>query len=171
MLNPEAQTPKIIERNPENLPELKRIIGSAIIISADGYVLMGRKDPSKGGVYPDAWHIPGGGADEGETPLDAAVREVKEEVGLDIEADTFKEVPIKGGGEHEKTLKTGERVWVIMEFNRFEVRLPYPASEIQDKVAPSDDLVELHWFSPEELPEVEQIPGGKEFFIEAGYIK
>jgi 8-oxo-dGTP pyrophosphatase MutT (NUDIX family) len=28
---------------------------------------MGQKDPNKGGVYSDYWHIPGGGVDNGET--------------------------------------------------------------------------------------------------------
>ena len=33
----------------------------------------------------DIWMVPGGGIEEGETSIDAAVREVKEETGLDIE--------------------------------------------------------------------------------------
>jgi hypothetical protein len=32
------------------------------------------------------------------------------------------------------------------------------------------DLVEIRWFSPEELPSAKQIPGGKEYFQKIGLI-
>jgi NADH pyrophosphatase NudC (nudix superfamily) len=56
-----------------------------------------------------------------------------------------------------------------MEFNRFEVHIDdQDAGDI--KLQLSDDLIEVKWFSKEELPLVKQIPGGKEFFEEMGYI-
>jgi 8-oxo-dGTP pyrophosphatase MutT (NUDIX family) len=157
--------------NTEHLREIQRVIASAVIISSDGKVLMGKKDPAKGGVYPDAWHIPGGGLDDGETLEQALIREIGQEVvGLDVTRTQYRELPLVGHGSSTKTLPSGERVWCNMEFHRFEVRLDKPAAELVE-LKPGDDLVELRWFGPDELADVQQIPGGREFFIEAGYLK
>ncbi len=131
---------------------------------------MGLKDPERGGVYSDCWHIPGGGKEKNETLEKALVREVKEEVGIDI--SLYKIISIFGvrEGEAEKTLKeSGERVLCQMEFNTFKVIIDKNADEI--KLELKDDLVEAKWFSKDELFDVKQIPGGKEFFQEIGIIK
>lgn len=149
--------------------EIQRTIVSALIFSKDGKLLMGMKDPSKGGVYTDCWHIPGGGINDGETFEDTLKREVQEEVGIDITPYKKIQIPLKGYGTAEKTLENGERVLCNMEFNRFRV-------DITDKNADEinlnldDDLAEVRWFSRDELPNVKQIPGGKEFFQEIGLI-
>lgn len=157
-------------RNPERLREIDRPIASLIIISSDRKILMGRKDPAKGGVYPDVWHIPGGGIEEGESLEEAARREGLEEVGIDLTDTELTPLPFPPGyDETAKTLASGEKVWLKMTFNRFEARLNRPASEIE--VNPADDLEELRWFGSEELADVEQPPGGRELFQKAGYIK
>jgi ADP-ribose pyrophosphatase YjhB (NUDIX family) len=53
---------------------IHRTIVSALIYSNDGKLLMGKKDPAKGGVYNDCWHIPGGGIEEGEGKIEALTR-------------------------------------------------------------------------------------------------
>lgn len=165
------QNPEYSEGNKEKLREIYRKIASAIIFSKDGKMLLGKKDPSKGGVYPDDWHIPGGGVEENETLEDALTREITQEViGLDISKYNLKKIPLIGKGETVKTLSSGERVWCKMEFNRFEIHLDKSASELVQEVAPGDDLVELRWFSKAELATVSQAADGKEFFKQAGYI-
>jgi 8-oxo-dGTP pyrophosphatase MutT (NUDIX family) len=158
-----------MSKNPDNLREIDRPIASVVIISNDGKILMGRKDPSKGGVYPDAWHIPGGGIDEDESLEAAARREAFEEVGIDLTNEPIKLLPFVDKGGSPKTLPSGEKVWCNMVFNRFEARLSKAAKEIE--VKPTDDLVELRWFDENEFEDVQLVPGGREFFIEAGYIK
>lgn len=150
--------------------EIKRTIVSALIFSKDNKLLMGKKDPAKGGVYSDCWHIPGGGIDEGETFEEALQREIQEEVGIDVSLYNPVIVPEKGSGISEKVLDTGEKVLCRMEFNRFRVDIKDKlASEIEVKFG--DDLIETRWFSKDELSDVKQIPGGKEFFQKIGLIK
>lgn len=149
---------------------IQRKIVSALIFSKDGKILMGKKDPSKGGVYPDVWHIPGGGIEEGETMEQTLAREVFEEVGIDIKSYFAKSINIIGHGLAEKTLQdTGEKVLCEMEFNYFEIKIDDKNGD-DIKLRLDDDLVEARWFSREELLEVKQIPGGKEFFEKMGYM-
>lgn len=61
---------------------IDRNIAGAFIVSADGKILLGNN--KKGGVYQNMLVVPGGGIDSGETELDAVIREVHEEVGIDI---------------------------------------------------------------------------------------
>lgn len=148
--------------------EISRKIVSGVVFSKDGKILMGRKDPKQGGVYPDAWHIPGGGLEEGESLEAGLARELEEEVGIDVENAQVCKIDGVGVGSAEKTLSDGERVLCHMEFNRFEIHLDQNAEEVV--FTPVSDLVELRWFTPEELLSVEQIPGGREFFQEMNYI-
>jgi len=149
---------------------IERIIASAIIFSKDGKILMGKKDPTKSGVYSECWHIPGGGIEPGESLQDAVVREVYEEAGLDISHYELKQIP------HKETVVVDKNEHLSLapllhqlEFNRFEVHLDQNADETVLK--PSSDLVILKWLSPEEIRNINQIPGGKEFFEKMGYLK
>lgn len=150
--------------------EIYRTIVSALIFSKDGKLLMGKKDPAKGGVYPDCWHIPGGGVEMEQSLTEALIREVQEEVGIDIRPYEIKQLEDVSTGVSEKTLKdTGERVLCHMKFHKFEII-------VKDKMAQEieltlgDDLVSAQWLSKEELAFAKQIPGGKEFFQKMGYI-
>jgi len=62
--------------------KIKRDSVSALIFTKDGKLFQGMKDPAKGGVYADCWHIPGGGIDEGEDKRTALIREIQEETGI-----------------------------------------------------------------------------------------
>lgn len=131
---------------------------------------MGRKDPAGGGVYADVWHIPGGGVEPGEILEEAMRRELGQEVlGLTLDGAIIEQIDVVGTGATIKMIDS-KKYWCEMEFNRFKVILPDDAEALSQQVQAGDDLVELRWFGPEELPSVEQIPGGKEFFQEIGLI-
>lgn len=144
--------------NTEKLREIERVIGSTVIFSSDGKLLMGKKDPAKGGVYADAWHLPGGGVKGDETPEQAALRETNEEViGLNLTETDL--IPIASGDKHAAPrMEDGERVWCKMTFHRFEVHLSKPASEYAH-LQPGGDLVELGWFDEHEQASIKQAAG------------
>ena len=56
-------------------------IGVGCLIYQDGQLLLGRRINSHGH---GTWSLPGGHLDENEAPFDCAIRETKEETGLDV---------------------------------------------------------------------------------------
>jgi|SRR5258706_3795655 len=148
---------------------IKRPIVSALIFSKDNNLLMGKKDPISGGVYSEYWHIPGGGIDEGESKIQALIREVKEEVGIDISHDEFELISNEGTGTAEKTIKeTGEKVLVEMQFNVYKIILDKDSNEV--KVILNDDLVEYKWFDLSELGATKITPPSLVLFKKLGYL-
>lgn len=151
--------------------KIKREIVSALLISKDNKLLMGKKDPKKGGVYPDCWHIPGGGINDGENLIEALKREVIEEVGIDISDYDIVLIDNTGRGKSKKTLKdNNEKVICEMIFNVYEVKINDKiAADI--KVRLDDDLVEYKWFTKEEIQSVKLTPPSVILFSKLGMIK
>jgi 8-oxo-dGTP pyrophosphatase MutT (NUDIX family) len=149
---------------------INREIVSAIIISKDGKIFQGMKDPNGGGVYLDCWHIPGGGVDEGETKERALIREIKEETGIDITPYKIELVDDLGGGEHETFWKpSGETVLCKMKFNVYKVEIvDRLASEIN--VSLDDDLVSCEWTDIASLKSKKLTPPSVELFQRLGYL-
>lgn len=124
---------------------IQRDIVGAFIFSADNKLLIG-----KAGVYQGTWCIPGGGIDADETKLQAVIREVHEETGLDIQNEQIELLDLPLTGQSEKTLRdTGERVMVGMTFFNFTVRLDAKAAAIT--LAAQDDFTDARWVTAEEL--------------------
>lgn len=107
------------------------IIAQAIIIK-NNKILMVRQYVQRGDIV---WNFPGGGIEEGETPEDACIREVKEETGLDVEVYrllhqqdekyTFLIKNIKGRINLDKTNKDNDDVlevkWISLhDFSKFD---------------------------------------------------
>lgn len=150
---------------------IQREIVSALIFSKDGRLFQGMKDPKKGGVYADCWHIPGGGVDDGETKEQALIREIREETGIDLSSYTIELVDDKGSGESEKTLKdTGEKVIVEMKFNVYKcVIKDRDAEEIDVRL--NDDLVKYQWIKLSDLKLLKLTPPSIQLFNRLGYLQ
>jgi 8-oxo-dGTP diphosphatase len=104
----------------------------AVVIERDGQLLFGRRGP--GTRAPGLWSFPAGFVERGERIEDAAVREVREEVGLEITLG-----PLLG-----LYSATGETVVLVV----------YLAETAVGRAVAGDDIVDVGWFAPSDLPEL-----------------
>ena len=109
-----------------------------VVVVEAGRILLIRRGP---GAYADHWAVPGGRQRFGETMVDAAVRETREETGLDVEI--------------------GEPLWIgdILDEQRppryhFTV-VDFEATVVGGELRAGDDAVEARWV---ELDEVRRLP-------------
>jgi 8-oxo-dGTP diphosphatase len=103
-------------------------------IIKDNYILMTKH------VYPDDsfWTLPGGGLEAGETFEDAVIREVKEEVNLDVEVVDYLFTGQYSHGE--------ERCFLVRPINDKEASLGY-----DPEVGEQQTLKEVKWHSLESM--------------------
>jgi len=91
----------------------------------------------------DEWSVFGGAVDVGESPAAAAVREAREEIGVDIEVVRL--LDVLGGPDYEVTYPNGDRAAYVTAVYEARIRNGSPA--------PADgELAELAWFTSGELP-------------------
>ncbi|GAB7192142.1 NUDIX domain-containing protein [Kineococcus sp. NUM-3379] len=117
---------------------------SAVIVDEDGRILLHRRrDNGK-------WALPGGKMELGESLGDCAVREVREETGLDVELTGI--VGIYSDPKHVFAYDNGE---VRQEFS-----ICFSGRVTGGELTASDESHEVAWFTPaevEELPMVDSI--------------
>jgi len=96
-----------------------------MLINRDGLIWVGRRLPKwDGDGAENLWQMPQGGIDEGETPAEAALRELHEEIGTDkavivAEADEWLQydLPEKALGIALKGKYRGQtQKWFVMRF-------------------------------------------------------
>ncbi len=59
----------------------------AAVLVRDGEVLLCHRSPDRD-WYPNVWDLPGGHIEEGETPRDALIRELQEELGIGVASES-----------------------------------------------------------------------------------
>ena len=150
---------------------IKREIASAVIVSKDNKILFGFQDSASKSAYPDCWHIPGGGVEEGETPIQAMQREVKEEVGIDVSNYTAELVDDTARKTSSKQLKgTKEMVYVDMHFNDFKIVISDKnADEIEISLS-DGEFVKYMWCDIPKLKNIKLTPPSVDLFTRLGWL-
>ena len=132
---------------------MKRKGCSIIFINDRKQILLFLRDDTPGIPYPNMWDIPGGHVENSETPEQCIVREMKEEMDLDIE---------------------GFHLFSVTEFpDRIEYTFWKEANLDIDRIRLTEGK-RLKWFSERDAKSTE-LAGGfneivKEFFKKAPYV-
>ena len=113
----------------QNIPEcFYRISAKALILDDEKRFLLAKEENGK-------WELPGGGLDFGEKPQECLIREIKEEMGLDV---TF----IAENPSYFLTSKKENSHWFS--------NVLYLAKVSDLNFTPSDECIEVRFFTKEE---------------------
>jgi 8-oxo-dGTP diphosphatase len=126
-------------------------IGSAVLIIDDNKILLGRrnKEPNFG-----RWVLPGGKIEFGETHNQAAKREAKEELDLDVEIIRL----------------AGKGVYHLIGGDEHRIIIYSIAKKARGKIKPSSDISEAKFFSKDELTNLDITPIVREILKDEKWI-
>lgn len=131
------KTGKLIERGKPMRSDEFHLVVFAFIKNLEGKILISKRAPIK--TFPNTWEVTGGSAITGEDSFSAIVREVKEELGIDI----------KGKGKILKsTVHRGERpyfadIWIFEQDVDIENVICQPEEVSQARFATKDEIYRL----------------------------
>lgn len=126
---------------------------AVLIVNSDGEVLLGKRHETS--IYPGRFCLPCGYIEYDETYVEAAIREVKEEAGIDI----FPKGIINVVSNH---FGNGINSLVIVMLAEYEGR---------KEPEPGDDITEVGWFSIEDMNKLPPLAFSADEFIIAKYKK
>lgn len=108
---------------------LVSVTADIVVMSGGSILTIKRKNPP----FKNRWALPGGFVDKGETFLEAAIRELKEETGVVVKPWQMKRLTVRDDPDRD------ERGRVISQpFSVFLSNRPL--------VEPSDDAIDFHWW-------------------------
>ena len=99
---------------------------SAIIVDAQRRVLLCHR------MDMDFWNLPGGRVEHNETPWQAVIREVKEEVGVDVVVTKF--------------------IGIYKDPSRDDLVFSFACTIVNDELAASDEADVISYFAFEQIP-------------------
>jgi 8-oxo-dGTP diphosphatase len=126
------------------------IVAVGAIVAENGRVLMARrgKEPSYG-----LWSVPGGAVHLGEDLKAAACREIKEELGIEVELTDVIEIM-------ERVTRDAEG-----RIQYHYVVIDYLARHVGGEPTPSPEALEVRWIAPENFPRYEMTRGTADIIL------
>ena len=150
---------------PAHIARLRAVVGhdllllpsvSVIPVAEDGRLLLVRH-----AGHHDGWAVLGGAVEIGESPAEAAIRETREEIGVEVRLVRL--LDILGGPEYEVRYPNGDRTAYVTAV--------YEAAIIAGSPDPSDDeLSAVAWFAPGQLAGLALNPLTRALLSATGYL-
>jgi 8-oxo-dGTP diphosphatase len=122
------------------MPQLKLVLVAACaLIDPDGRVLIAQRPPGKS--MAGLWEFPGGKVEEGESPEAALIRELREELGIDVQAACL--APF---------------TFASHTYPNFHLLMPVYVCRRWDGIPQAIEAQAIKWVRPRDLPEFPMPP-------------
>jgi ADP-ribose pyrophosphatase YjhB (NUDIX family) len=109
----------------------------------------------------DGWAVLGGAVDVGESPAQAAVRETREEIGVEVRLVRL--LDVLGGLDYEVSYPNGDRTAYVTATYEAAIIDGFPA--VRD-----GELSDLAWFTPAQLADLELSRFARALLSATGYL-
>ena len=108
------------------------LVAAVALVDADGRVLLARRPPGK--TMAGLWEFPGGKVADGETPEQALIRELREELGIDTEQSCLAPLAFASHG-----------------YGDFHLLMPLYVCRVWNGMVTPKEGQELRWVRPARL--------------------
>ena len=150
---------------PAHIARLRAVVGHDLLLLPSVSVLpvdqAGRLLLVRHAGHDDGWGVLGGAVELGESPAGAAVRETREEIGVDVRLVRL--LDVLGGPDYQVLYPNGDRTAYVTAV--------YQATITDGSPAVSDgELTDIAWFTREQLPGLDLSRFSRALLSATGYL-